>query len=437
MDAKSFGIIGGGITGLSLAYFLAKAGRQVTVFEAAPQLGGNCASIDLGGMPVDAYYHVLSLPKGPFRDLVDDIGLLPLLYPVRTSLAFCQQGRLYPANGLRDFLGFKPLSPSERAGLLMCFARSLLVRDWHGLDGVAAGLWLSRLGGRELFRKFWLPIMRHKFGANADNLAATDMWFRINRMLVTTLGGGQVGPYYIKGTFISLFQRLAQRLAAMGVVIITNSPVERLRVTEGRVSGLDLAGGASANFDSVACTTPLPRLAQMLPPEADDYRKALGRINYMNNLCLVLKTKHALSPYYQVALSDQDTPFTGLICAQQFYPPDSYGGYVAYVSRYFSDQPELFQHDAQGLLDAYAPFLARVNPAFQKDWVLDMRLVKGRDVEAVHSLHYSTMIPTMRAPLPGLFLLCQAQIYPEPTVVDLSVIYASRLAKDIVDNRLG
>lgn len=37
---KQWGIVGGGLLGLTLAHRLAQAGEKVTVFEAAPELGG-------------------------------------------------------------------------------------------------------------------------------------------------------------------------------------------------------------------------------------------------------------------------------------------------------------------------------------------------------------------------------------------------------------
>ncbi|MFN8460815.1 MAG: FAD-dependent oxidoreductase [Anaerolineales bacterium] len=37
---QSIGIIGGGIMGISLGYFLSKQGMDVTIYEASPVLGG-------------------------------------------------------------------------------------------------------------------------------------------------------------------------------------------------------------------------------------------------------------------------------------------------------------------------------------------------------------------------------------------------------------
>ena len=40
MTAKRWGVIGGGMLGLTLAHRLAQGGHEVTVLEGAPELGG-------------------------------------------------------------------------------------------------------------------------------------------------------------------------------------------------------------------------------------------------------------------------------------------------------------------------------------------------------------------------------------------------------------
>ncbi|MEZ4638893.1 MAG: FAD-dependent oxidoreductase [Caldilineaceae bacterium] len=58
-------IVGGGIMGISLAYFLTKQGVEVEIFEASPTLGGLAGPIHLDdGVDVDRYYHAI-LPAIP------------------------------------------------------------------------------------------------------------------------------------------------------------------------------------------------------------------------------------------------------------------------------------------------------------------------------------------------------------------------------------
>jgi phytoene desaturase len=49
MEIKTVGIIGGGLSGLSAAVYLARKGLHVKLFEANGKLGGCCSTTNLQG----------------------------------------------------------------------------------------------------------------------------------------------------------------------------------------------------------------------------------------------------------------------------------------------------------------------------------------------------------------------------------------------------
>ncbi|HWC69399.1 MAG TPA: FAD-dependent oxidoreductase, partial [Acidimicrobiales bacterium] len=51
-------VIGGGVLGLAVAARLRERGQEVTVFEAAPQLGGLAGAWQVGDVVWDRHYHV-------------------------------------------------------------------------------------------------------------------------------------------------------------------------------------------------------------------------------------------------------------------------------------------------------------------------------------------------------------------------------------------
>ena len=55
MGKKRIGIIGGGITGLTVAYQILKKGHHVTIFEKS-QLGGLIGSIKIGKSYLESFY---------------------------------------------------------------------------------------------------------------------------------------------------------------------------------------------------------------------------------------------------------------------------------------------------------------------------------------------------------------------------------------------
>ena len=56
--SKRWGVIGGGILGLTIAHRLNQAGEEVTLFEGAERLGGLASAWKLGDITWDRHYHV-------------------------------------------------------------------------------------------------------------------------------------------------------------------------------------------------------------------------------------------------------------------------------------------------------------------------------------------------------------------------------------------
>lgn len=72
---QKIAIIGGGLSGLSAGVYLAQAGYQVTLFEAAKQLGGRARSITYQNQTLDNGQHIC---LGAYQSLLDLMDLLKI-----------------------------------------------------------------------------------------------------------------------------------------------------------------------------------------------------------------------------------------------------------------------------------------------------------------------------------------------------------------------
>ena len=175
-------MIGGGVSGLSAAYFLSKQGHKVTVFEADEITGGLAASFDFGGSFIEKYYHFICLGDHELIELCDDIGLGDKLSWRKTKMSFLYDGKLYPFGTPTDLLFFKPVSflGRMRFGFNIIYARSLTY--WRDLENESASEWLIRHIGKQAYDVIWKPLLQIKFGEYADEVAASWMWHRIHRV---------------------------------------------------------------------------------------------------------------------------------------------------------------------------------------------------------------------------------------------------------------
>jgi protoporphyrinogen oxidase len=72
----SIAIVGGGIMGISLGYFLSQAGVEVEIFEASPEPGGLAGQVCLeDGTKVDRYYHTILSSDRHLRQLCTELGI--------------------------------------------------------------------------------------------------------------------------------------------------------------------------------------------------------------------------------------------------------------------------------------------------------------------------------------------------------------------------
>lgn len=89
-------VIGGGLMGVSLAYFLSRAGHRVVLYKASDQIGGLAGTIRLGDVEVDRFYHTILSSDTHMQALAHELGLTDRLRFRATGSAFFHQGRLYP-----------------------------------------------------------------------------------------------------------------------------------------------------------------------------------------------------------------------------------------------------------------------------------------------------------------------------------------------------
>ncbi|WP_435181528.1 protoporphyrinogen oxidase [Halorussus sp. AFM4] len=292
-DRPAVGIVGGGITGLSLAHYLAERGVAFTLFEAAPTPGGVVRSDRVDG-------HVIE--RGPQRvrrtervdGLIADLGLGDEVRTADPDLPICVYagGDLHPAPFSVEAFGETDLLSAEakRAVLSEPFT------DPADPEESAADMFTRKFGA-ETYRNLLGPLFGGIYGSDPaqmpvghalSGLVAAER--RDGSLLKTAIkrtAGGRDSPPAV--SFDDGLGRLPEALAdAHADSIRLGTPVTAVRAIEGNDTTryeLETPEGTEV-FDRVVLTTPADLTADLVADLAPDSAAALRELNY-NPLAMV------------------------------------------------------------------------------------------------------------------------------------------------------
>jgi protoporphyrinogen oxidase len=407
-------VIGGGFAGLSAAWELAGRGLAVTVCEADDDIGGLAGSFQVGGTRLEKFYHHWFTSDTHVIDLVHELGRDDQILhrPTRTGMYFAH--RFFRLSSPQDVLRFAPLRLRDRIRLGLLALRARRVRDWRALEALTAEEWLTRLGGREVYRVVWQPLLEGKFGPWACEVSAVWFWNKLKLRGGSRGSGGKEVLAYYRGGFAALAEELGRAIEARGGSIRLGTPVTGLEVTGGRVTGVQTPSGRLA-ADAVIATPALPIVADLVAPHVSpDYVRQLGRIGYLANVCVVLELDRSLSETYWLNVNDPGFPFVGVIEHTNFEPPETYGGrHLVYLSKYLPEDDALYRMSHPEVIAFCLEHLRRMFPALEPSWVHAAHVWRARYSQPIVVRHYGSLIPARETPLPGLYLSTMAQVYPE------------------------
>lgn len=421
---KSLLIVGGGITGLAAAYLAARAGRAVTVLEGGSQPGGLLSSFPVGDTRLEHYYHHFFTHDVELNWLIRELGIESRIQYLPASMGVYRDGALYPFNGFRDLLRFRPLG---LVGKFRFAASSLFLAkcaDWRSWEGVSCLRWFEDFAGPAATDAIWRPMLGIKFGPYADRVPAAWMVGRLRQRINSRRRGGErLG--YLAGSLSVLLDRLLTELESLGVRVLVDHRAEALVCRAGRAVAVETPRGRF-EADDILATLPADRFADVVAPVAPEYAAQLRSIEHFGAVCTVLEMDRALGPFYWLNVADTGFPFGGIIEHTRLVPPREYGGrHIVYLSRYFERSHPLATMSRDDIASSMVQALARVYPRLRNEHILAAHVFRTATAAVVCDLEFSRRVPAMRTPLPGLFYAGMAHVYPDERSCNNSIRVAA------------
>ena len=292
---QQIAIVGGGISGLAAAWSLSTH-HQVTLFEAAPRLGGHARTVVAGrhgDQPVDTGFIVFNYANYPhltglFRDLDVPVARSDMSFGVsldggRLEYALRSGNALF---GQRSNL----LRPSFHAmirDVLRFNARAeaaAQARPDLTIDQLLSHLRLGRA-----FRDGYLfPICGAIWSTPASGVGAfpAETLIRFMRNHALMSAGGQHQWWTVSGGSQSYVSRLNAALLARGVDIRPATPVHAITRTAQGVT-VRAAGAEPQAFDHVILACHADQALAMLPDATPEERGTLGAVRFQDNLTVL------------------------------------------------------------------------------------------------------------------------------------------------------
>ncbi len=468
--SKNVAIVGSGFLGLTLALRLSEAGKKVTVYESAPEIGGLASAWRIGDVVWDKHYHVTLASDAFTRKIVEEIGLGDEFEWVETKTGFYTDGKLVSMSNTLEFLRFPPLDLVSKFRLGATIFYASKVKDWKSLEKVSVEDWLTKLSGKKTFEKMWKPLLQAKLGEAYKETSAAFIWATIQRMYAARNSGLKREMFgYVRGGYGKVLERFGEHLREKGVEIRLNSRVEKLERTSGRLieifadelpSGreisavselqisdfkfqnnsrpemhrLDLQTETFKNrnaetvdrFDSAILTCPSNVAAKICPQLTGAEKAKHANIKYQGIVCASVLLKKSLSNFYVTNITDE-TPFTGIIEMSALVDKTEFGGNaLVYLPKYVQPDDELFEKSDAEIERIFVGALEKMYPHFDRTDVVAFEISRVRQVFPLPTIDYSANVPDVKTSLENVFVVNSAQITNGTLNVNETVMLAEK-----------
>lgn len=432
----NIGIIGGGMMGLTTAYFLSRKGHQVTVFEKESEIGGLSRSEEiLPGLRWDRFYHVILSTDEELLNFIDEIGLSLDLQFKETKTGFFTDGHLHSMSSSLEFLTFKPLSLWSKLRLGAGILYASKINNWKHLEKMYAKTWLIRVFGRRNYEKLWDPLLRSKFGNASSQTSGAFIWAAIKRYYGTRHNSSKKEMMgCVSGGYHSILKNIQKKLLDLGVEILLNSEVNKLETNSQKKLGVYTAKKI-LNFDRVLATVPNPHILNFWSEAPVEYRDHLGKVAYLSLVCVTLVLEQQLCPFYVMNLTDNGFPFTGVIEATNVIPAEVLQGRgLVYLPRYMPATDQFYNRPDADILKIFIGALRKIFPNLSDDQIIAKHVHRESHVQPIQKIDYSNSIPPIQTPLKNFYMVNTTMIL-NSTLNNNEVIKIAKQAARIVGDK--
>ncbi|MEW9699572.1 phytoene desaturase family protein [Paenibacillus sp. SI8] len=407
-------VVGGGLTGLTAAVYLARAGKSVIVFEKESRLGGLAQTAKMNGALFNLGPHAMYEGGAALR-ILSELGCLPNGgYAFKGSMIGILQGKIVEVPN--------DLTPEESRewGALMSGIGQI---DTESILSVNLRKWVDDNIFHERVRLLFLAMCRQWTYCDGMNVMSAGFAIRQGQL------AGK-GVRYVEGGWQIVVDSLRDAAAQAGASFVTGNGVRQIQVKNERVCGVQLSDGTEIKASAVIAATGPQELCRLLPG-AD--RLSIGRWKEESRplyaACLDVALKQFPYPERVFALG-LDEPLYFSKHSGPVTLSDN-GALVLHAMRY-NDNDNL--RDAQADEKALIDLMDLLEPGWEKE-VVSMRfspnVLVGYDSHTIHHNGAGPAPGPVVPEVPGLYVAGD-WVGAEGRLADAGMASAKQAAEEVL-----
>jgi protoporphyrinogen oxidase len=307
------GIIGAGITGLSLAYFL-KDDFEVTVFEKNKELGGMASSFQYEGKDITNCYHHILDGDSEMIALIKELGLEDKLKFKKVKTGFLYNGKIWPFSTFIEILKF-PLSLPDKIKLAKFVMK--MPEDYSDKN---AEEWLKEKVGETNYNVIFRHLIMNKFQQEPKEISAA--WVATRMLKETKSARKKFGC--LEGGLKQFFDKLAEQSKAKILLDTEVTHIDSKNVCYS-INGISV----SEKFDIIINTISPTQFNAISDTKA-------AEVPYLSCVCCTFVTDKFEDVYWTNILDD-NKPFSVMFNHTSLYSDASDDKKkIVYVLKYFN-----------------------------------------------------------------------------------------------------
>ncbi|MHA1230804.1 MAG: FAD-dependent oxidoreductase [Candidatus Helarchaeota archaeon] len=413
------GIIGAGMSGLSIGYELVKIGFKVEVFEKDSIIGGLGAPWKENGYKIEKTYHAFFKKDTELLKLIDELNLQKKIIWFKSKIGILTNGKIKDFSTPLSILSNRMLSLFDILNFAKIYFKINKYTNWKELDNITTKDYIINTGNKSVYYKIFKPLLEIKWGSVFEEVSASWFWGRIvprSKSRNKTLNSEKLG-YLKEGGFSIITDKLGNIIQKNGKIHL-NSKVQRVKYDENKkiyiIEYKDKNGKINEKEFNILVSTIPPDIILNIYKDLNK-RSNNNRVKYQGIICLTMGLKERVTKFYQIPIHSNMNSFIGGIVEHTNFVPETYYNkeFILYAFSYLNPNSEFFNYSKEMLTTMYINELERLFPKkFKKENVNWVNVHVTKYATPIFTKQYSRYMPKIKSEKKGFYQVGLFNTYP-------------------------